>query len=71
MAKGTSSGEMSIVRRPTMRPIWTSEHFQAKWIPLRVKKTRQLNKLERDAGKFTQSAIAFPQNRCPLLLDAL
>jgi hypothetical protein len=45
--------------------------FSSEVDSLRVKKTRQLNKLERDAGKFTQSAIAFPQNRCPLLLDAL
>jgi hypothetical protein len=33
--------------------------------------TRQLNKLERDAGKFTQSCDCFPAKPGSTLLDAL
>jgi hypothetical protein len=38
-------------------PLGYLERFQAKWIPVRVKKTRQNKKIEAVAGQFKANAL--------------
>jgi hypothetical protein len=51
-----------------------AERFQVTWEPVRVKKTlysKELERVQQMSIRNLRKLDGFPQNRCPLLLNAL